>query len=78
MRTGVRAEAPRKVSPAGARASHLRFWERRGFKVASGILAVLLWLPLIFILLIVLGINPIFTRGVRELIVCDLLCLLLR
>jgi len=44
-----------------------RFYDRRGVKIAAWSLAVLVWIPFLFVLLMVMGINPIFTMGVTKL-----------
>ena len=65
-----------KRAHAHARRSHAKktfaaalnqFWDRRGVKPVAWSLAVLVWLPFLFVLLVVLGINPIFTMGVKKL-----------
>ncbi len=43
------------------------FWDRRGVKPVAWTLAVLVWLPFLFVILTVLGINPIFTTAVTKL-----------
>ena len=43
------------------------FWDRRGVKPVAWTLAVLVWLPFLFVILMVLGINPIFTMAVKKL-----------
>jgi len=44
-----------------------RFWGRRGVKPVAWTLAALAWIPFLFVLLMVLGINPIFTAAVKKL-----------
>ena len=44
-----------------------RFYDRRGVKIAAWSVAVLVWIPFLFVFLMVLGINPIFTMGVTKL-----------
>src|SRR6185295_16112194 len=44
-----------------------RFWDRRGVKSVAWTLAVLVWIPFLFVLLTVIGINPIFTMAVSRL-----------
>jgi hypothetical protein len=44
-----------------------RFYDRRPVKIAAWSVAVVVWLPFVFVLLMVLGINPIFTMGVTKL-----------
>jgi hypothetical protein len=44
-----------------------RLYDRRGVKIAAWSVGILVWIPFVFVLLIVLGINPIFTMGVTKL-----------
>jgi hypothetical protein len=44
-----------------------RFYDRRPVKIAAWTVAAAVWLPFLFVLLMVLGINPIFTMGVTKL-----------
>jgi len=44
-----------------------RISDRRGVRIAAWTLAVLVWIPFLFVLLMVVGINPIFTMGVTKL-----------
>ena len=44
-----------------------RFYDRRPVKIAAWTVAAVVWLPFLFVLLMVLGINPIFTMGVKPL-----------
>ena len=44
-----------------------RFYDRRPVKIAAWSVAVLVWIPFLFVILMVLGINPIFTMGVTKL-----------
>ena len=43
-----------------------RFWDRPGVKPVAWTLAVLVWVPFLFVMLMVLGINPIFTAAVSK------------
>ena len=44
-----------------------RLYDRRPVKIAAWAVAVIVWIPFVFVLLMVLGINPIFTMGVTKL-----------
>jgi len=44
-----------------------KFWDRPGVKPVAWTLAVLVWIPFLFVMLMVLGINPIFTMAVTHL-----------
>lgn len=59
-----KAQAPRRSSWTK---SLNQFYDRRPVKIAAWTLAVLVWIPFLFVILMVLGINPIFTMGVTKL-----------
>src|SRR5438045_9781591 len=42
-------------------------WDRRGVKPVAWTFAALVWIPFLFVILTVLGINPIFTMAVTRL-----------
>jgi hypothetical protein len=44
-----------------------RFYGRRGVKIAAWSVAAVVWIPFLFVILMVMGINPIFTMGVTRL-----------
>src|SRR5438067_8623661 len=62
-KSGKRAEPPRRSFADGLN----RLYDRRGVKIAAWSLAVLVWIPFLFVLLMVMGINPIFTMRVTKL-----------
>jgi hypothetical protein len=44
-----------------------RLWARRGVRIAAWTIAALVWIPFLLVLSVVIGINPIFNRGVEKL-----------
>lgn len=65
--TQARAK-PQRLRPGSSFADTVnRLYDRRGVKIAAWTVAVLVWIPFLFVLLMVLGINPIFTMGVTKL-----------
>jgi hypothetical protein len=61
------AKHPRP-SPRGSWVNTLNnLYDRRAVKIAAWTVGVIVWIPFLFVLLMVLGINPIFTMGVTKL-----------
>lgn len=66
--TAVRPKHASNGSPRdslGARLNH--FWTRRSVRIAAWTTAALLWLPVLAVLSVVVGINPLFNLGIEKL-----------